>query len=189
MKLTDTQLVILTAASQRPNRYVLPLPNRIKGGAAQKLVGALIARGLVREVEAGPDAPSWRAGDNGPVTTLVATNAAFAALGIEAGSTPTGGDAAPGDVEAVKIPAEAERAPAAHTTPAGGKTREGTKQAALVAMLRRKEGATIAQIVEATGWQPHTVRGAFAGALKKRLGLVIASEKVEGRGRVYRVAG
>ena len=56
-------------------------------------------------------------------------------------------------------------------------------------MLRRAEGATIAQIVEATGWQPHTVRGALAGALKKRLGLDVASEKVEGRGRVYRIAG
>ena len=49
-------------------------------------------------------------------------------------------------------------------------------------MLRRKEGATIAQIVEATGWQPHTVRGAFAGALKKKLGLTVTSEKVEGAG-------
>ena len=47
-------------------------------------------------------------------------------------------------------------------------------------MLRRKEGATIAQIVAATGWQPHTVRGAFAGALKKKLGLTVTSEKVEG---------
>ena len=46
-------------------------------------------------------------------------------------------------------------------------------------MLRRKEGATIAQIVAATGWQPHTVRGAFAGALKKKLGLTVTSEKVE----------
>ena len=54
-------------------------------------------------------------------------------------------------------------------------------------MLRRAEGATIAQIVEATGWQPHTVRGALAGALKKRLGLTLLSEKVEGRGRVYRI--
>ena len=47
-------------------------------------------------------------------------------------------------------------------------------------MLRRKQGATIAQIVEATGWQPHTVRGAFAGALKKKLGLTVTSEKVDG---------
>ena len=69
-----------------------------------------------------------------------------------------------------------------------GKTREGTKQAALVAMLSRPEGATIPEVVAATGWQPHTVRGAFAGALKKRLGLTIVSEKVEGRGRVYRTA-
>jgi hypothetical protein len=53
-------------------------------------------------------------------------------------------------------------------------------------MLERPEGATIEQIVAATGWQPHTVRGAFAGALKKRLGLTVTSEKVEGRGRVYR---
>ena len=54
-------------------------------------------------------------------------------------------------------------------------------------MLRRPKGATIAEIVEATGWQAHTVRGAFAGALKKRLGLTLVSGKVEGRGRVYRI--
>jgi hypothetical protein len=54
-------------------------------------------------------------------------------------------------------------------------------------MLGRAAGATIEEIVAATGWQPHTVRGAFAGALKKRLRLTIASEKVGGRGRVYRV--
>ena len=75
------------------------------------------------------------------------------------------------------------------TSARSGKTREGTKQALLVGMLGRAEGATIDEIVAATGWQPHTVRGAFAGALKKRLGLTIASEKVEGRGRVYRIAG
>ena len=54
-------------------------------------------------------------------------------------------------------------------------------------MLRAPEGATIAEIADATGWQPHTVRGAIAGALKKRLGLDVRSEKVEGRGRVYRI--
>ena len=52
-------------------------------------------------------------------------------------------------------------------------------------MLRADGGATIDEIVAATGWQPHTVRGAFAGALKKKLGLEVTSEKVEGRGRVY----
>jgi hypothetical protein len=74
------------------------------------------------------------------------------------------------------------------TAPAQRKTRDDTKQAQLIAMLRRNEGATIAQIVAATGWQPHTVRGAFAGALKKKLGLTVTSEKVEGGERVYRIA-
>ena len=71
--------------------------------------------------------------------------------------------------------------------PLRGTVREGTKQAALVEMLRRPKGATIAEIVEATGWQAHTGRGAFAGALKKRLGLGVTSEKVAGKERVYRL--
>lgn len=55
-------------------------------------------------------------------------------------------------------------------------------------MLHAENGVTIAEIIcEATGWHPHTVRGAFAGAMKKRLGLEVTSEKVEGRGRVYRL--
>ena len=66
--------------------------------------------------------------------------------------------------------AAAESAPQAAPTARSGQTREGTKQALLVGMLGRAEGATIDEIVAATGWQPHTVRGAFAGALKKRLG-------------------
>ena len=63
-----------------------------------------------------------------------------------------------------------------------GKACEGTKQAALVAMLQRPEGVTIAEVVEATGWQPHTVRGALAGALKTRLGLTIASARSRAAG-------
>ena len=83
--------------------------------------------------------------------------------------------------------AAAEGPSASHPAPRRGKTRPGTKQAALIATLQRPEGATISEVVEATGWQPHTGRGALAGALKKRLGLTIASEKVENRGLVYRL--
>jgi hypothetical protein len=68
------------------------------------------------------------------------------------------------------------------------RTREGSKQAKLIEMLRQPSGATIAEIVAAFSWQPHTVRGAIAGALKKKLGLAVTSEKVEGRGRVYRIS-
>jgi hypothetical protein len=55
-------------------------------------------------------------------------------------------------------------------------------------MLNRPKGVTIPEAAEALEWQSHTVRGAIAGALKKKLGLTIQSEKVEGRGRVYRIA-
>ena len=65
--------------------------------------------------------------------------------------------------------------------------REGTKQAVLIALLTRAEGATLAQMTEATGWQGHTVRGAMAGALKKKLGLEIISEKQPGTDRTYRI--
>ncbi len=65
--------------------------------------------------------------------------------------------------------------------------REGTKQALLIELLRRAEGATLPQMTEATGWQVHTVRGAMAGALKKKLGLEITSEKQPGTDRIYRI--
>ena len=127
---------------------------------------------------------------------LLVTAAGFEALGTEPGvahtaEAPQRPGAGHTDSEAsAESPnaATVQGPPASHPAPLRGKTREGTKQAALVEMLRRPDGATIAEVVEATGWQPHTVRGALAGALTKRLGLTIASEKVEGRGRVYRVS-
>ena len=71
--------------------------------------------------------------------------------------------------------------------PSSPKSRKDTKQAQLVALLHRPQGATIDEIATATGWQNHSVRGAISGALKKRLGLSITS-KPEKRGRVYRIA-
>ena len=68
------------------------------------------------------------------------------------------------------------------------RTRDNSKQAQVIAMLKRPAGATIAQICEATGWQRHTVRGTFAGAFKKKLGLEINSTKEAGGERVYRIA-
>jgi hypothetical protein len=66
--------------------------------------------------------------------------------------------------------------------------REGSKQSVIVELMKRSEGATLAQMVEATGWQAHTVRGCMAGALKKKLGLTIDSVKEVGGERVYRVS-
>ena len=62
-----------------------------------------------------------------------------------------------------------------------------TKQQIMIDLLRRPEGATIEELANATEWQSHTVRGAMSGSLKKKLGLAITSEKMDARGRVYRI--
>jgi hypothetical protein len=69
-------------------------------------------------------------------------------------------------------------------TPVPGKS----KKAAVIELLRRPEGATIVEVVAATDWQPHTVRGLFSGTLRKKLGLTLSSAQ-EPRGRVYRIIG
>jgi DNA-binding MarR family transcriptional regulator len=195
------QLVILTQAAQHP-RLALTIPPRLKGGTVSKVIGPLLAKGLVEEVEHAPDLPVYRTREDGSRMALFVTNAGLTAIGIEpevqqaqaeaaAASKPTQGrkagprrgkgtDSAAAPKKARKTAQEAAKDAQPATR------REGTKQAQLIAMLERKEGATIAQIVDATGWLPHTVRGAIAGALKKRLGLGVRSAE-EGRGRVYRI--
>ena len=188
-KLSDTQLVILSAAAQREDRNVLPLPGSLRGGAAAKVVGALLSRGLIAETTIASETKAdaalnriWRNDEDGRAIVLHITDAGLAAIGVEpegGDSAPTGADEAPSAEAPQDAPAEADPAPKARTA------RTGTKQAKLIEMLRSDGGATIDEIVVATGWQPHTVRGAFAGALKKKLGLEVTSEKVDGRGRVY----
>ena len=185
-QLSDTQALILSAAAQRPERIALPLPESLRGGAAAKVVGAMIAKGLLQEVDADlrKGEPVWRETGDGHGTTLVATDAGLAAIGIEpddANTAPVGATDAPTEEAATDAPIEPAAAPKARTP------REGTKQATLIAMLRAPDGATIEEIMAATGWLGHTVRGAMAGALKKKLGLEVTSEKVEGRGRVSRL--
>lgn len=188
-KLSDTQAIILSAAAQREDRNVLPLPGSLRGGAAAKVAGALLSRGLIAETTTDSQTKAdaalnriWRNDEDGHAILLHVTDAGLAAIGIEtedASTAPAGATDAPSEEPAQDTPDEPQAAPKARTP------RTGTKQAKLIEMLRAEGGATIDHIVEATGWQPHTVRGAFAGALKKKLGLEVTSEKVEGRGRVY----
>ena len=93
--------------------------------------------------------------------------------------------------DALGVPRKgANNEPAAETTAAPAKTprtRENSKQAQMIELLKRPDGATLNQLVEVTGWQAHTVRGAMAGALKKKLGLNIESEKTDGQERKYRI--
>jgi len=185
-QLSDTQALILSSAAQRPEHIALPLPESLRGGAAAKVVGAMIAKGLLEEVDANlrRDEPVWRETGDGHGTTLVATDAGLVAIGIEpdAANTATVGAAdAPTEEASLDTPSEPDSAPKPRTP------REGTKQAKLIAMLRADGGATIEEIMTATNWASHTIRGAMAGALKKKLGLEVTSEKVEGRGRIYRL--
>ena len=187
-KLSDTQTIILSAAAQREDRIALPLPDSLRGGAAAKVVGAMLAKGFLEEVDADlrNGEPLWRETGDGHGTTLVATDAGLAAIGIEtedADTAPAGATDASGAAPAPDTATETDPAPKARTP------REGTKQAALIAMLRAPEGATIDEIATALEWAGHTVRGAMAGALKKKLGLTVTSEKVADRGRIYRIKG
>ena len=97
-----------------------------------------------------------------------------------------GKKARPSKKRAVPAAQGATKAKRSAGTAGGG--RAGTKQAKLIAMLRGADGVTIEHVAKTFGWQPHTARGAIYGALKKKLGLKVVSEKIEGRGRVYRIA-
>ena len=170
-QLSDTQALILSAAAQRPDHIAIPLPASLRGGAAAKVVAAMIAKGLIEEIDADmhKGEPLWRETGDGHGVTLVATDAGLAAIGI-------GAEDKDGAIEPIRKPASKARTP-----------REGTKQAKLIAMLRAPEGATIKEINVALKWVPHTIRGAMAGALKKKLGLQITSTTGDPRGRVYRL--
>ena len=179
-KLTETQTIILSAGAQRPDNIALPLPKGLAGAAAKMAVSKMIIHGWLQEVDANlrRGEPLWRETGDGHGTTLVVTDAGLLAIGIDPVVVKT----------VVAIRKHAAEMPAPESPAAiQPKLRTGTKQATLISMLRAPDGATIEEIMTATGWQSHTVRGAMAGALKKKLGLEVSSEKDDARGRVYRL--
>ena len=178
-KLTDTQTIILSRAATRPGNLAMPLPEGLHGAAAKMAVNRMITNGWVEEVDADMrrGEPLWRETGDGHGTTLIATEAGLEAIGIEPVAA---------SVRNAKPQAEAEAAPATGA-PKPVAIRAGTKQAQIIALLQRPEGASIAEIVEATGWMPHSARGLISGGLKKKLGLIITAEKVESRGRIYKI--
>jgi Protein of unknown function (DUF3489) len=219
-KLSDTQAVILSAASQRDDGAVLPLPEilKIKGGAVAKVLGSLKAKGLI-------DHQGAPRGDDPPPLRI--TRAGLQAIGVEpeeqteaapAAATPgdTGATSANAGAQAIdaaapvtevdgaatrgKRKAKAKAAKLGKAAPAETPTpRAGTKQARMIEMLKRPEGATVEQIAAATGWQHHTIRGAISGALKKKLGLTVEATRTrevgpnktgaKGSCTVYRITG
>jgi hypothetical protein len=189
-ELTDTQTLVLSRAATRPGNLALPLPTGLSGAAAKMAVTKMIERGWLEEVEANlrRGEPLWRETGDGHGTTLIATQAGLEAIGIEPVVATTMTNLRKVKVDLVTEP---QALPAASTDPATPKPiaiRTGTKQAQIIALLQRPEGASIAEIVAATGWMAHSARGLISGALRKKLGLDVIVATAAGRGRIYHIS-
>ena len=177
-KLTDTQLVILSSAAQREDHGVL-LPERLKGQAARNTAERLIKRGLVEEVRAEGDLPVWWHDDQGRYGLRI-TSAGLVAIGIEPEVEGTSQGLSESDQPAPEHKARKGRAGDRHRSAA---PRSGSKQALILGLLSREEGATLADLAAATGWLPHTARAALTGLRHK--GYALASSKEPGGARTY----
>lgn len=161
IQLSPAQQQILSHAAKHTDGKLIWFPETLKGGAKKKVIDSLFSRGLI---------------------TTDKTDCFITTLGYEALGLPHRGMITPAALDAVTDSAKVEQ-----VSKPKARTRENSKQAQVIAMLKRPEGATIKQICQATEWQSHTVRGSMAGALKKKLGLAITSEKPEGGERVYHI--
>lgn len=180
--ITERQLDLITRSHCDAGGLIEPLL-ALKGGAKLKMIASLAQRGLIEQMDG-----QWRItgaaiaiikGEAQPEDVLPAVKGAA--------TSPTPLPADDPELEAAVAAAEASwQQEQPDTAPKRGPG--NSKQALVIEMLKRPEGATIAQISEATGWQAHTVRGTFAGAFKKKLGLTIVSDKPQGGERVYRIA-
>lgn len=174
-KLTDMQTTILSRAAARPGNLAMPLPEGLAAAAARMAVTRMIERGWLEEVDADirRGEPLWRETGDGHGTTLIATEAGLEAIGIE----PVVASAVANARTVKPVPPAQPGATESTEDPRPVAIRAGTKQAQIIALLQRPEGASVNEIVAVTGWHPHSARGMISGGLKKKLGLRISSEK------------
>lgn len=163
LKLTATQTIVIEAAAERIDGNIEPLPSKLRGGARTAVIDGLLAKGLVNHD-----------GDN-----YLLTDAGYSAVGRKR--------PAPKDVGNNDTHDGLQNLEGTLTMGTPYVIRTGTKQATLIAMLQRPDGATVHQVMESTGWQAHTILGAISGAIKKKLGLNVVSEKSASGERAYRI--
>lgn len=183
-KPTDMQSIILSRAATRAGNLALPLPNGLAGAAAKMAITKMLERGWIQEVAVNPrlGEPRWRETSDGQGITLVATKAGLEAVGIEAIVAKT---VTKPRVPKPPTPSLSVMGAAEGTVAKPVAIRSDTKQAQIIALLERPEGASIGEIVALTGWAQHTARGMISGALKKKLGLEIVATADAVRGRIY----
>ena len=189
-QLTPAQHAILAYALEHTDGKIDWFPDNIKGGARKKVLDGLFNRALITT-----DGTDWFVAAEGydalgmkrsHVNVEHVSKFEAQLDAIIASAEAAQDETADADAELEAAVAHAE---ASFKTPVKApRTRDNSKQAEVIRMLERPEGATIGQICAATGWQAHTVRGTFAGAFKKKLGLTIVSDKPQGGERVYRIA-
>ena len=204
IKLTDAQLLILSAASRREDRC-LTAPKNLKRPAAEKLAAKLLAARLVREIKAKPNMPVWRRDeDAGRAFALNLTAAGLKAVATkEDNSQPEEGvgastgeetsnivaDPAPsgaGATAGIAATARSSAASNAKSAPVSSTPRQGTKIARVIELLRRDQGATLEALIVATGWLPHTARAALTGL--RHSGYDVQLERGQnGSASVYRI--
>jgi hypothetical protein len=204
MKLSDTQLMILSSASQRTDHAAV-LPANLKGSAASKVVSKLLNEKLLQELRAKDDMPVWRRGDDSRPYSLRITKAGLKAIEAEDVAEASDNIAAADPAEVAvpdmsaqakssERPSRAKRSGAKKTAAVSAKAtkassdriKRDSKQDKIVALLRRPEGADLDVLVKETGWQKHSVRGFLAGTVRKKLKLPLLSEKIDGV-RNYRI--
>jgi hypothetical protein len=182
IKLTDAQLVMLSAAAQRDD-HCLTAPDKLKGAILAKVGEKLVKLGLVRKVRAKAGMPVWRRDDAGNFA-LKLTAAGLRAIAVDEELD----ESAPREAPQCKPHGTQDWGHDAIGDQAKAPTpRAGSKLSQVIDLLKRPNGATILHLTQATGWLPHTTRAALTG-LRKR-GYAVARERVEGGDSIYRIAG
>lgn len=180
--LSTTQYDILERAIDQHGGQIVWFPENVNGGARQKVRQGLFNKALI--THDGND--NWFVAAEGydalgrdrPMPLTMHSDPEVEAAVTVAEAQLAKGKAQEKQAAAQRLKVDSNEKP---------RTRENSKQATVIQMLQRPEGATITQICATTGWQAHTVRGTFAGAFKKKLGLKLTSDKAEGGERIYRI--
>jgi hypothetical protein len=172
IKLTDMQLVILSAAAQRKDRCLVA-PLTLKGGPLHRVANKMISSGLAKEIKAKTGDPVWRRDEaSGASYALKLTTAGTKAIVAHEGAAGENHNQ-----PVVRSETTARQAPSQEATEsvASGPSapRSGSKLARVIELLRRNRGATIDELIDATGWLAHTTRAALTGLRKRGYEVVI----------------